>query len=309
MTNEQIVEKIRNGYSVTENMQLLYERNLPLIKRMIKPYTAYENTEDLLQESYLGLWEAVQHYETSENVLFMTYAGFWIKQSAQRYIEKCSSVVRIPSNTKQKIIRYNKTVHKLTQEQSRAPADKEVADSMQISVSEVEHLKTYSQSISSLDAPLNDDTDTTLGESIQADYNLEDIAIDKIYEEHSKSELWGIVERYTADRENHIIKEYFMHNKSMPEIAREENLTVSRIREIKEKGLRRLRRGNAKRELYEKFEIVECGIYRNSMNKFNEHNFTSAVEYIAIRKTEIKEGHERRLQQYLGYTRQNGACL
>lgn len=309
MTNEQIVEKIRNGYSVTENMQLLYERNLPLIKRMIKPYTAYENTEDLLQESYLGLWEAVQHYETSENVLFMTYAGFWIKQSAQRYIEKCSSVVRIPSNTKQKIIRYNKTVQKLTQEQSRAPTDKEVADSMQISVSEVEHLKTYSQSISSLDAPLNDDTDTTLGESIQADYSLEDIAIDKIYEEHSKSELWGIVERYTADRENHIIKEYFMHNKSMPEIAREENLTVSRIREIKEKGLRRLRRGNAKRELYEKFEIVECGIYRNSMNKFNEHNFTSAVEYIAIRKTEIKEGHERRLQQYLGYTRQNGACL
>lgn len=309
MTNEQIVEKIRNGYSVTENMQLLYERNLPLIKRMIKPYTAYENTEDLLQESYLGLWEAVQHYETSENVLFMTYAGFWIKQSAQRYIEKCSSVVRIPSNTKQKIIRYNKTVQKLTQEQSRAPTDKEVADSMQISVSEVEHLKTYSQSISSLDAPLNDDTDTTLGESIQADYSLEDIAIDKIYEEHSKSELWGIVERYTADRENHIIKEYFMHNKSMPEIAREENLTVSRIREIKEKGLRRLRRGNAKRELYEKFEIVECGIYRNSMNKFNEHNFTSAVEYIAIRKTEIKEGHERRLRQYLGYTRQNGACL
>ena len=309
MTNEQIVEKIRNGYSVTENMQLLYERNLPLIKRMIKPYTAYENTEDLLQESYLGLWEAVQHYETSENVLFMTYAGFSIKQSAQRYIEKCSSVVRIPSNTKQKIIRYNKTVQKLTQEQSRAPADKEVADSMQISVSEVEHLKTYSQSISSLDAPLNDDTDTTLGESIQADYSLEDIAIDKIYEEHSKSELWGIVERYTADRENHIIKEYFMHNKSMPEIAREENLTVSRIREIKEKGLRRLRRGNAKRELYEKFEIVECGIYRNSMNKFNEHNFTSAVEYIAIRKAEIKEGHERRLQQYLGYTRQNGVCL
>ena len=104
MTNEQIVEKIRNGYSVTENMQLLYERNLPLIKRMIKPYTAYENTEDLLQESYLGLWEAVQHYETSENVLFMTYAGFWIKQSAQRYIEKCSSVVRIQSNRKQKIV-------------------------------------------------------------------------------------------------------------------------------------------------------------------------------------------------------------
>ncbi len=84
MTNEQIVEKIRNGYSVTENMQLLYESNLPLIKRMVKPYAAYENAEDLLQETYFGLWEAVQHYESSENVLFMTYASAFIYDSYER---------------------------------------------------------------------------------------------------------------------------------------------------------------------------------------------------------------------------------
>lgn len=45
-------------------------------KIMIRPFTLYENEEDLLQEAYFGLWEAVQRYETSENVLFMTYAGF-----------------------------------------------------------------------------------------------------------------------------------------------------------------------------------------------------------------------------------------
>lgn len=65
MNNEQIVEQIQNGYSVTDNMQLLYENNLPLIKQFIKPYAAYESTEDLLQEAYFGLWEAVQHYEMS----------------------------------------------------------------------------------------------------------------------------------------------------------------------------------------------------------------------------------------------------
>ena len=100
MTNEQIVEKIRCGYSVTDNMQLLYEKNMPLIKRIVKPYTAYENMEDLLQEAYFGLWEAVQHYETSENVLFMTYAGYWLRQVIQRYIENCGSVIRIPTGTK-----------------------------------------------------------------------------------------------------------------------------------------------------------------------------------------------------------------
>ena len=69
---------------------------MPLIKRIVKPYTAYENMEDLLQEAYFGLWEAVQHYETSENVLFMTYAGYWLRQVIQRYIENCGSVIRIP---------------------------------------------------------------------------------------------------------------------------------------------------------------------------------------------------------------------
>jgi len=306
MTNEQIVEKIRNGYSVTENMQLLYENNLPLIKRMIKPYTAYENAEDLLQEAYFGLWEAVQHYETSKNVLFMTYAGYWIKQSVQQYIENCGSVVRIPSHARQKMIRYNKTVQKLTQKQGRTPTDKEIADSMQISVSEVEHLKTYSQSISSLDAPVNENTDTTLGESIQADYSLENAVIDKMYEEHSESELWGIVERYTADRENHIIKEYYLHNKSMPDIASEEQMSVSVIRNIKERGLRKLRFGKAEKALLRAFEITERGIYRTGMRGYCEHNFTSTVEYIALRRVELGEEYKRKSIEHMIQKR---ACL
>lgn len=306
MTNEQIVEKIRNGYSVTENMQLLYENNLPLIKRMIKPYTAYENAEDLLQEAYFGLWEAVQHYETSKNVLFMTYAGYWIKQSVQQYIENCGSVVRIPSHARQKMIRYNKTVQKLTQKQGRTPTDKEIADSMQISVSEVEHLKTYSQSISSLDAPVNENTDTTLGESIQADYSLENAVIDKMYEEHSESELWGIVERYTADRENHIIKEYYLYNKSMPDIASEEHMSVSVIRNIKERGLRKLRFGKAEKALLRAFEITERGIYRTGMRGYCEHNFTSTVEYIALRRVELGEEYKRKSIEHMIQKR---ACL
>ena len=57
----------------------------------------------------------------------------------------------------------------------------------------------------------------------------------------------------------------------MAAVAREQGVTIDRIRQIKEKGLRRLRIGKAKRELLEKFDIVEAGAYRNSMNKFNEH--------------------------------------
>ena len=293
MTNEQIVSEIRNGYSVTDYMQLLYESNLPLIKIFIKPYAAYEPMEDLLQESYFGLWEAVQHYETSENVRFMTYAEYWVKQSVQRYLEKCGSTVRIPSHTRQRIGRYKKTVQELEQELGRVPTDNEIADKMRISVGLLPELRIQMQGIASLDTPLADDNSLTLSDTIQADFSLEDETIGKMCAEHSKSQLWGIVERFTSNRENSIIKEIFINNRTMAAVARELGITIDRIRQIKEKGLRRLRIGRAKRELLEKFDIVESGIYRNSMNKFNEQGFTSTVEYITLRRAELQAEYEQ----------------
>ena len=297
MTNEQIVTEIRNGYSVTENMQLLYENNLPLIRKFVKPFAHYGEWEDLLQESYFGLWEAVQHYETSKNVRFMTYAEYWIKQSVQRYLEKCDSTVRIPSHTRQKIARYKKTVQELDRELGRVPTDNEIADRMRVSVELLSEIKIQMQGVASLDIPITDDDSLTLADTMQADYSLEDETVDKMYAEHSKSELWGIVERFTNDRENNIIRKIFINNQTMAAVAREQGVTIERVRQTKESGLRRLRIGKAKREILEKFDIVEAGAYRNSMNKFNEHGFTSTVEYIALRRAEIQAEYEERKKQ------------
>ena len=143
--NETLVERIRGGFSITENMQSLYTNNLPLIKKFIKPYTAYECEADLLQESYFGLWEAVQHYETSANVRFMTYAEYWIRQSVQRHLEKYGSAVRIPSHTRHKIARYKKTVQELEQESGRVPTGNEIADKMRVSVRLLPELKIQMQ--------------------------------------------------------------------------------------------------------------------------------------------------------------------
>lgn len=297
MTNEQIVSEIRNGFSVTDYMQVLYDKNLPLIKTFIKPYTAYEPMEDLLQEAYFGLWEAVHHYEIDENVLFMTYARFWIKQAVIRYIEKCGSVVRVPGHARQQMIRYKKTVHQLGQELGRTPTDKEIADRMSISVEVLPELKVQLQGVASLDTPIADDDSLTLADTVQADFNLENETVDKIYAEHSKNELWGIVEQYTHERENLAIREYYINNKSLRQIAEEYGVSHEAVRDAKEKGLRRLRIGKARRLLLEKFDIVEAGIYRNGFNKFNEHGFTSTVEYIAIRRAEIQAEYERRRKE------------
>ena len=94
-----------------------------------------------------------------------------------------------------------------------------------------------------------------------------------------------------------LLKEIFISNRTMAAVAREQGVTIDRIRQIKERGLRWLRIGKAKRELLEKFDIVEAGAYRNSMNKFNEHGFTSTVEYIALRRAELQTEYEKHKRQ------------
>lgn len=180
MTNEQRVEAIRNGVSVTENMERLYLDNLPLIKKFIKPYTSYEEEEDLQQEAYFGLCEAVCHYETSENVLFMTYAAYWIRRQAQRYVEDCGSVVRIPANIRQKINRYKKSVQEYQQIHSRIPTDQEIAEFMRVPLGEIQQARRYVADLQSLDAPIQDSEGSCLSDALQSDLDLENSVTDKL---------------------------------------------------------------------------------------------------------------------------------
>ena len=153
------------------------------------------------------------------------------------------------------------------------------------------------QSVISLDTPITEDNSLTLADTLQADLSVENDTVDKIYSEHSKNELWGIVERYTATRENDIIKEIFLHNKTMSAVAREQGVTIDRIRQIKEKGLRRLRMGKAKRELLEKFDIAEAGLFQGGLNNYKEHSFTSIVEHLAEKRLEAETRYKRHLAE------------
>ena len=80
-----------------------------------------------------------------------------------------------------------------------------------------------------------------------------------MYAEHSKSQLWGIVEHFTSNRENNIIREIFINNRTMVAVAREQGITIERVRQTKEKRLRRLRIGKAKRELLKNLILWKPG--------------------------------------------------
>lgn len=106
MTNEQLVIRIRAGIDVAENMLKLWQQNQGFIVAIAKRFQGYEDMEDLKQQGYIGLCQAVDGYNPDEGVPFINYAGFWIRQSMQRYIEDCGSVVRIPVDLRSMIGKY-----------------------------------------------------------------------------------------------------------------------------------------------------------------------------------------------------------
>lgn len=288
MTNEQIVEQIRSGYRVTENMQLLYQNNLSLLKKFIKPYTHYESEEDLLQEAYFGLWNAVQNYDFSKNVLFMTYSQYWVRQSVLQYITASGSIIRIPSAYKQKIINYKRAVHEFEQVYGHAPTDEQLAEYIQLPTSQIKKIRLYMQDVVSLDAPLKDDEDLKLSDTVADVYNLENDVIDKIFNEYKKTELWSIVAHYTKDFQGKILCEYYKEGKTFSQIAKVHSLTYDQVRQYKNDGLHRLRCDKAKQEILDKFEMTEASVYRTGIGRFREHG-NSSVEFIAIKRLELEK--------------------
>lgn len=288
LSNEELVARIRAGQDIKTHMQQLYNENLPLIRKFIKPFLPYEEEADLLQQAYFGLHRATQMFESSENVRFMTYSKFWIQQEVRRYLENNGSLIRIPSHKKQQGIQYKRFLQEYEREYGRPPSDLEAAEDLGVSLDELTKIKISIQGVSSLDMPLKTgkaDDEISLGDTIADRSNLEDDVVDEIFEEQRKATVWRIVEDYTDAQQEKVIRLYFKENKTLSEIAAETGVSLEKIRQIKAAGLRQLRRGKALRELEQKCEILESSVYRTGFNSFKQYG--SSVEKIAIRREEL----------------------
>ena len=128
MTNEQLVAQIQGGLDVKENMQQLYLQNKGMIYRMVKKYRNIDkmtDIDDLMQQAYLGLVEAVDRYEPEKGVLFLSYATYWIVQSVKRYLEQCGRVMYLPAHTQEKVYKYNQVTGSYLSQYNREPTDEE----------------------------------------------------------------------------------------------------------------------------------------------------------------------------------------
>lgn len=289
MTNEQLVIRIQNGEETAENMLQLYEQNKGFIHKMAMKFSQYAEIEDLEQEGYLALCEAVRHYSSDQGATFLHYAAFWIKQVMMRYIETCGSVVRIPNHARQLIIRYKKIFGEYKKWYGREPSDKEMRAFLHVRQEKLEDIRKSLKmdDIQSLSKPVGGENEEIMLEDLVAsDEDLEEDICKKLDYEIMQEALWDAVDAL-PERESAVVRMRYQDNLTLKETGRELGVALERARQIEAKAFRRLRIPSKCEKFRSYFEqyISASPIHHVTVNKFND-TWTSSTELLALKRYE-----------------------
>lgn len=301
MSNEELVKLIQDGIEPVNNMEQLYKQNIGYIKKIANRYKAYEDFDDLIQEAYFGLHEAVKKYENTGETLFMSYASFWIRQAMTRYIENNGQVVRIPSHTYQRVIKYKRIISAYKSQLDRKPTDRELEYHLEVSNKVLKDIeKSYHEfyNMRSTDEVVSNEEDSTqLGNFIpDSSVDIENDVVDYLLEQKKKTELWQIVARECSEEESTIINAVYKTNKIRREIGKDLGITEAKVRSHHDKAIRKLSYPRVVREMRNKFEIISTHAYRGSVNSFNT-TWTSSTERVALKNIDLEQELLRELMR------------
>ena len=245
----QLAIKIRKGDRSA--FEQLTKANLRFVVSVAKQYQNQGlSLGDLINEGNLGLIKAATRFDETRGFKFISYAVWWIRQSILQALAEQSRIVRLPLNRVGALNKIGKAYNSLEQEYEREPNSSELAKELQMDVDEVaEALKISGRHIS-MDAPFIQGEENRLLDVIE---NEEHPAPDHLLMSESlKAEIDRILSTL-SDREAEVIKFYFGLNKehslTLEEIGERFNLTRERVRQIKEKAIRRLRHASRSKNL------------------------------------------------------------
>ena len=237
----ELAQKIRAG---DENaLDKLTKANLRFVVSVAKQYqNQWLTLPDLINEGNLGLIKAARRFDETRGFKFISYAVWWIRQSILQALAEQSRIVRLPLNKIGSINKINKMYAFLEQANERVPSAEEIAKELDMTISDVKESMKNSGRHVSMDAPLVEGEDSNLydvlrsGESPNPDRNL--------LHESLRTEIERALETLTP-READVVRLYFglgeKHAMTLEEIGETFDLTRERVRQIKEKAIRRLK--------------------------------------------------------------------
>jgi len=237
----ELARRIRQGDQAA--LEKLTKANLRFVVSVSKQYQNQGlSLPDLINEGNLGLIKAAQRFDETRGFKFISYAVWWIRQSILQALAEQSRIVRLPLNKIGSINKINKAFSKLEQEYEREPSADEIAEILELTENDVKESMKNSGRHISMDAPLVQGEESNMydvlrsGDSPSPDAGLN---IDSL-----RKEIDRALSTLTS-READVIRYYFglngEHAMTLEEIGEKFDLTRERVRQIKEKAIRRLK--------------------------------------------------------------------
>lgn len=289
MTNEQLAVRIRAGENVGDNMAILYDQVKDFIHAMAYKYHGQGELEDLEQEGFLALYDAIDHYEADQGVKFLTYASHWIRQRMQKYIQNTGSPLRLSAGRQKAIRKYRKFCTEFQTEQGRKPTEAELCRSLWLTLEQLREIQydACMTAVKSLDAPIKGaegEEDTTLGELAASATDPCEELLDRLEQEELCSILWQCVDGLPGKQPD-VIRSRYKDNMTMKQCGQFCGISEAEVRKQQLKALRSLRSGENAKKL-RPFLPGDAWIYSgaligNGVDHFNQ-TWTSSTERIAM---------------------------
>ena len=243
----ELAQRIRKGDR--KALEKLAKANLRFVVSVAKQYQNQGlSLPDLINEGNLGLIKAAEKFDETRGFKFISYAVWWIRQSILQAIAEQSRIVRLPLNQVGSVNKINKILNRFEQENERRPSLEEIADKIDLPEDKIADAMKVTGKNLSVDAPFTDGEENSLLDVLpNADAPMAD---NELVMESLRNEISRTLQTL-SERERNIIEAFFGVNQ--PELTLEEigdkfGLTRERVRQIKEKAIRRLRQ-NTKSKL------------------------------------------------------------
>ncbi len=240
-------EEVELDKRIKERDQIALEKltkaNLRFVVSVAKQYQNQGlSLGDLINEGNLGLIKAAQRFDETRGFKFISYAVWWIRQSILQALAEQSRIVRLPLNRVGSLNKISKTFSELEQKYEREPSPEELAEVLEVSAAEVIDTMKISGRHTSIDAPFVQGEENSLLDVLEND--SEETPDAGLLNESLRREVQRALSTLTQ-READVITLYFglngEHALTLEEIGEKFNLTRERVRQIKEKAIRRLR--------------------------------------------------------------------
>jgi len=236
----ELAQRIRKGDR--KALEKLTRANLRFVVSVAKQYQNQGlSLPDLINEGNVGLIKAAEKFDETRGFKFISYAVWWIRQSILQAIAEQSRIVRLPLNQVGSVNKINRMLSKFEQENERRPSIEEISEEVNLPEDKVDEAMSANARHVSVDAPFSDGDESSLLDVLVNESSP--MADKQLVVESLQAEIKQAL-KILSDRERHIIEDFFGisgHELTLEEIGVKYNLTRERVRQIKEKAIRRLR--------------------------------------------------------------------